>query len=274
MNTYKIIFTDIDGTLLDSKSQVPKKTAEFMHQLNNENNIPVVLVSARMPSGMRGIRAELGVHSPMVCYGGGYILDEKEQCIFNQTLEGDMVKELLELMQSLPEISINIYSYDNWYVYEKDKWVCQEEEITGIQATVLEEESVEKTGAFFEVHKFLCMGEPQKIEELEQKIKESFPVAVCRSKPTYLEIMPKQVSKGNALAVLGDYYKITREEMVAFGDGENDIEMIQYAGKGVAMANGVRMLKEAADSITLSNDEEGIRVYLEKGNPSSAFCVY
>lgn len=258
-NPYKIIFTDIDGTLLDSESRLPEQTALFLRRLNREEQFPVILVSARMPAGMRGIREELGVKSPMVCYGGGYIVDEKENCIFSQTLDEERVELLLQVIEDFPGISINVYSYDKWYVYQKDSWVFQEEKITGLTASVI----IEYLEPFHGVHKILCMGEADRIKNLEARIRKDFDVAVCRSKPTYLEIMSKKVSKGTALAVLGEYYKVGREEMVAFGDGENDIEMLRYAGTGVAMENAAPELKEMADVIAKTNDEEGLRQYLE-----------
>ena len=73
MKKYKIIFSDIDGTLLNDENQVPKETVEELQSLD-KRGIPFVLVSARMPEGMRPIREELGIHAPMVCYSGGLVL--------------------------------------------------------------------------------------------------------------------------------------------------------------------------------------------------------
>ena len=75
MKKYKIIFSDIDGTLLNNENQVPKETIEELRRLD-EKGIPFVLVSARMPEGMCSIREELGIHAPMVCYSGGLVLGQ------------------------------------------------------------------------------------------------------------------------------------------------------------------------------------------------------
>ena len=76
MKKYKAVFSDIDGTLLNSKHQIPESTKEKIKQIN-ENGIPYVLVSARMPKGMTAIRAELGAKSPMICYSGALLLMKK-----------------------------------------------------------------------------------------------------------------------------------------------------------------------------------------------------
>ena len=78
LKEYKIIFSDIDGTLLNNENQVPEETIEELRRLDSQG-VPFVLVSARMPKGMRPIREELGIHAPMVCYSGGLVLDPDDQ---------------------------------------------------------------------------------------------------------------------------------------------------------------------------------------------------
>lgn len=258
MKDYSMIFTDIDGTLLNSNHEVPEKTALFLQKLYREENIPVILVSARMPKGMRGIRKRIGVLCPMICYGGAYVLDEKENCLYSQTMEGEYTDSLISIAKK--KVSLSLYSYDQWYVLDtKDPWVLQESKITGI----IPERLPENTDSQSKIHKILCMGEADVIEQLEKEIKESFPVSVYRSKPTYLEIMSDQVSKAKAVSLLGEYFHVPREKMIAFGDGYNDIEMLQYVHRGIAMGNAADEIKKEADDVTKTNDEEGIWFYLE-----------
>lgn len=85
-------------------------------------------------------------------------------------------------------------------------------------------------------------------------------ISVYRSEPYFLELVPQGIDKARSLAVLLERLGLTREEMVAMGDGYNDLSMIRFAGMGVAMANAQEPVRKAADRVTLSNDEDGVAV--------------
>ena len=89
-------------------------------------------------------------------------------------------------------------------------------------------------------------------------------ISVYRSEPYFLELVPMGIDKARSLAVLLEKLGMTREEMVAVGDGYNDLSMIQYAGMGVAMANAQEPVRKAADYVTLSNEEDGVAAVVEK----------
>ena len=96
------------------------------------------------------------------------------------------------------------------------------------------------------------------MKELESKMN------VCRSEPFFLELVPKGIDKARCLAVLLDELDMTSDEMMACGDGFNDLSMIEYAGLGVAMSNAQEVVKQVANYITLSNDEDGVAHAVEK----------
>ena len=259
MEEYRLIFSDIDGTLLNSKHEVPEQTAKLLRKIYQEEGKIFILVSARMPEGMRGIRDKIGVPAPMICYSGAYILDEKENCLFSQTMDKNKVEQIMEL--AADRLSFNLYSHDQWFAKDlDDSWVLQESEITGIVPMKFHKDSA----CLAQTHKILCMGSPDVIKEMEKEIRDKVAVSVYRSKPTYLEIMSDQVSKANAVHMIGQYFHIPKEKMIAFGDGYNDIEMLQYVHTGIAMGNAASEIKKAADFVTLTNDEEGVRAYLER----------
>ncbi|MCI7239359.1 MAG: HAD-IIB family hydrolase, partial [Anaerococcus sp.] len=118
----------------------------------------------------------------------------------------------------------------------------------------------------FGVNKILFSKAPH-IMETQSKIfidKYKDLVNPIRSMPQFLDIMPKGINKGRSLIEIADYYKIDHKDTIAFGDEINDIEMIKAAGVGVAMGNASEDIKKAAKFITLSNDENGVAVYLNK----------
>lgn len=259
---YKAVFSDIDGTLLNTSHKIPKETKEKIQKMN-QNGYPFVLVSARMPKGMTAIRDELGKDNPMICYSGALVVDGNGDSIYSVALKKEEAMALRKFIQKKAEdVSVNIYSEDRWMAEDlQEFWVDQEMKITGVRA---EEVSFEDASIYEEVHKILCMGPAEQITELEKSLVENFPgIRIYKSKDTYLEVMSMEASKSAAVHMLEGMFGIHREEIIAFGDGHNDIDMIQYAGVGVAMKNASDEVKHAADLVTDYNDNEGLRQILD-----------
>ena len=118
----------------------------------------------------------------------------------------------------------------------------------------------------FPIAKCLIVGEPTRLAVLEKEMYEHLKdrMGVFRSEPYFLELVPKGIDKAQSLAVLLKEIGMTKEEMIAVGDGFNDLSMIQYAGLGVAMANAQEIVRQNADYITLSNEEDGVAAVVEK----------
>ena len=118
----------------------------------------------------------------------------------------------------------------------------------------------------FPVPKCLIVGNPEPLAVLEQKMKRDLEgrMNVFRSEPFFLELVPNGIDKARSLAVLLEKLGMGREEMVAVGDGFNDLSMIQFAGLGVAMANAQEVVKQHADFITLSNEEDGVAAVVDR----------
>ena len=122
MKKYKAVFSDIDGTLLNSKHQIPENTRKKIKQIN-QNGIPYVLVSARMPKGMTAIRAELEAKSPMICYSGALVVDEEDHPIYSVAMPQEVAMKLCRRVYELdPKISVNIYTNDEWLVKDKKEY--------------------------------------------------------------------------------------------------------------------------------------------------------
>lgn len=253
-----IIFSDIDGTLLDGRNQIPARTREKILELE-QRGIRFILLSARMPDGVRVVQRALGNHSPIVCYSGGLVLDEQGNTLFSRQLPIEKAAEIKTMLKhACPGVCCSAYGNEQWVVDDdRNPWVLQEEAITGGKASVgdLKERFAGDGG----IHKFLLMGEPGEIDTAAALLKEQYPdLTVQRSKDTYLEIMDGTVKKSLGVQVLCRYFGIPQEEAAAFGDGENDIDMLQAAGYGFAMANAPEHVRQAAPYVTLSNEEEGI----------------
>lgn len=263
MGRYKAVFSDIDGTLLDSTHMILPDTKQKIQEINRKG-IPFILVSARMPRGMTGIRDELGIRMPMVCYSGALVVDEKGEILFSRNIELHMADQVYRSIQKEKiDISFSLYSGNRWIASDPgNPWIRQESFITGVKPEIGDFTDLT---VFENIHKILCMGEPGKILRLERMLQVKFPkLSAYRSKDTYLEIMSDQASKSNAVSILEMYLGISRQEVIAFGDGHNDKDMLAYAGLGIAMGNASEEVRKSADLVTDTNDREGLKKALDK----------
>ncbi len=254
----RILYSDIDGTLLNNHHHICPKTKEKILELDKKG-IPFILVSARMPDGVMVIQKELGNNRPVICYSGGLILDENQKILYSRQMELSLaVKVASDLENNFPNICCNSYGNDLWVVKDDtNPWVIREEGITkgkSIKGTITE--AFAKAGG---VHKFLLMGRPDDSSDAEVFLKKNYPqLSILRSNEYYLEVMDGTVNKAAGVRYLCGYYGIPLEEAAAFGDGENDLGMLQAVGYGYAMGNSPEQVKKQAPYITLSNEEEGI----------------
>ena len=260
MNKYKMICLDIDGTLLTSDHTISKNTKEIIKVVSKEKQIPVVLVSARMPKGIFFLQDELNIQEPIICYSGALVLD-KDYALMNITIPLSEVKQVYNCAKTVGA-HISLYKDNEWYIDEMDQWAKQESDITNIPPSIVSFNELlnvwdkENSGP----NKILCMSETDNIKILQTKLQSNFSnkLNIYPSKPTYLEIMPNNVSKTSAIELLCRKYNITNSEVIAIGDNYNDINMIEYAGLGIAMGNAPDQVKQYANYVTLSNDEDGV----------------
>ncbi|MDF2910786.1 MAG: Cof-type family hydrolase [Sporolactobacillus laevolacticus] len=267
----KMIFSDIDGTLINSNHVITEKTIEAIKSCAR-HQLPFILVSARMPGGILPLQQQIGLSNPIVCYSGALIVrpqqtDAASQPLLSITMDNDTVLAIYQhICKRFSDISFSAYSFDQWLVHEPNNpWIEQEGQIAGTAATLCTFQDDDMDVEFAPIHKVLCMGEPSQIDQLyESLLSLNLEISMFKSKPTYLEIMAKDVSKAGAMNLLIKEYNVHREETIAFGDNFNDLDMLRFAGIGVAMDNAPSQVKGAADFVTLSNDQDGIQAALER----------
>lgn len=254
----RILFSDIDGTLINSRQHIPGRTREKILELDAKG-IPFILVSARGPAGVEVIRRELGNRRPFICYSGGLILDADGSALYSKQMEVGLAVEIQGFLErEYPEICCNTYGGDLWVVKDdRNPWVVREEKITrGKSVSGDIREAFAQAGG---IHKFLLMGEPDPISQAELLLRKHYPeLSVLKSNDFYLEVMDGSVHKAAGVRYLCDHYQIPVEEAAAFGDGENDVGMLQAVGCGFAMGNAPEDVKRQVNYVTGSNEEEGI----------------
>lgn len=254
----RILYSDIDGTLLDSSHHISRNTREKILELDHKG-IPFILVSARMPQGVEVVRRELGNKRPIICYSGGLILDEDGQVMYSRQMELGLAVEIRDLLRThFPGICCNAYGGRLWAVEnDKDPRVVEEERIVEGKAICGDLNDLFRSDGG--IHKFLLMGEPEEIGRTEAFLQERYPqLTILRSKDCYLEVMDGAVDKAKGVGIVCRHYGIPAEEAAAFGDGENDVGMLKAVKYGFVMDNAPEFVKEQAVFVTLSNDKEGI----------------
>ncbi|MEQ8155417.1 MAG: Cof-type HAD-IIB family hydrolase [Clostridiaceae bacterium] len=264
MGNYKMICLDIDGTLLNSQHMITEKTKEAVSLAANEKAIPVILVSARMPKGILFLQEELGITQPIICYSGSMIMDKDGSILLKKAIQVSSTKKICEAAKT-SKLHVSLYKDDEWYIEALDPWAQQESDITGITPVVTRFEKLfeswEKEGTG--PNKILIMAEPHEITLLKENLTDDS-LNIYRSKTTYLEIMSKEASKTSAIDFLRKRFDVQVPEIIAMGDNYNDIDMIEYAGRGIAMGNAPDDVKIHADEVTLSNDEDGVSAAIIK----------
>lgn len=266
-NQYKMIFSDIDGTLLNSSHQISQALREEILRLEREG-VLFVLVSARMPEGMTTIQEMIGNHAPMVCYSGGLIRSAKGESLYSCLMELGQAVEIKKLLdRDFPAVCCNTYGYGSWVVDDdKNPWVRQEEQITGLKARKGDLRTCfQEMGG---IHKFLLMGEPEEMIRVGDRLRRDYPgLTVAASTPNYLEVMNGKVSKSAGVQFLCEKHQITTEEAIAFGDGHNDMDMLRAVKNSYAMANAPEEVQKSAAHVTLDNDHEGLLTALLENFP-------
>lgn len=263
---YKLIALDMDGTLLTSDKKISDKTKNCI-KAAEEKGVKVVLASGRPLQGLTRYLEELDLFKGedyVLSYNGGVVQNTKSKEIVSScTLTGKDLKYIYGISK---ELNINIHAFsakEGLITPKTSKYTEYEATMNGIEMTIKSFDEIDDDD---EIIKVMMIDEADildpAIEKLPKEVYEKY--SVFKSAPFFLEFTNKQVDKGLGLKKLGEHLGIKQEEIIACGDAGNDLSMVKYAGLGVAMENATDDVKEAADYITLSNDEDGIAHVVNK----------
>lgn len=268
--TQRAIVMDIDGTLLNSQKQISDLTREALISAQNKG-ILLILASGRPTAAMTHYAEILEMnqhHGLLVSYNGSRVVDcQTGETLFNQPIrvqDGKAVLEHLKKFDVIVMIENKDYMmvndvFHNQIVYQGKEINIIEYEARGGQYKLCEKDDLSEF-LDYEVNKILIAGDPDYLNENYKEIMKPFDRQLnCMfTAPFYFEFTADGIDKAKALdAVLGPL-GVDGDDVIAFGDGHNDMTMLQYCGTGIAMGNAVDDLKAIADEIGLSNDEDGI----------------
>ncbi|HGA0147543.1 TPA: Cof-type HAD-IIB family hydrolase [Streptococcus agalactiae] len=253
----RLIFSDIDGTLINSNFKVTPKARQGIKQIVAQG-ATFVPISARMPEAITPIMEQIGIDSYIISYNGALIQDMQQKTIASHTMDGQVALQVCSYVSKhYSKIAWNVYRYHEWYSCDKEnEWVQKEEEIVGLQSKEMSLMELEKQDR---IHKLLLMGEPSLMGELENTLKAQYPhLSIAQSAPYFIEIMAPGIEKGKSAKTLADYLDISLADSIAFGDNYNDLNLLEIVGKGFVMANAPKDLQERIGNVTQDNDNDGI----------------
>jgi len=258
MRKYKIIFSDVDGTLLDDSLKIPPKTKSLLADLAG-NGIMFVPVSARMPSTMTPVIDSLGINTPMIAYSGALTLDESGNTISDIVIPPNTALDIYGYITSdFKDVNISVYYGPDWIVDDiSDPRVQVEIKVVELAPTQISiPVYISKKQ---KLHKMFCIGSPKRTSSLTDELNKRYPgIFACKSRDIFIEIINSGASKENAVSDFCKLQGIDTRSIIAFGDHHNDAGMLKLAGLGIAMGNATSEVKLAADRVTTSNNDEGI----------------
>lgn len=265
----KILFTDIDETLVTTDKHLTEENREAIEEFLSRGNI-VAISTGRALSGASNLARDLGLYgrpNTYICaFNGGQIFDTyKEKTLFRKGLDRNQVRLAVSFAR---EYGIHIHAYpDREVISETDndnlRKYCRLQKLPSKIVPDLAD-AIEGTTC-----KLLAIdfASPERVTEFRSLItdKVSDTMDIFNSNPWLLEIVPKGINKGNALRSLAEHLHVPIENTISAGDEENDIPMIRAAGVGCAMKNARQELKNAADYVTVNdNNHSGIAEILRK----------
>ena len=267
METYKLIAVDLDGTLVRSDQSISQRTIDALIRVQ-EMGVKVVIASGRPTYGTAHVADTLRLGNfggYVMSYNGGEIYDwGMKSRLYAHTMNKNIIPYLyiyakehgLPIMTYIGKEVISEVKENDYIRYSMMR----------NRMTIRQVDDFVATAQGAGIVKCIIVGDPAVLPALETELQDTLKekAGVFRSEPFFLEIVPKDINKAKGLQMLLNKTGVKRKEVIAFGDGYNDLSMIEFAGMSVAMGNGIEEIKNAADFVTRSNNDDGIVYALEK----------
>lgn len=259
---YRLLTIDLDGTLLTPQHIITPRTYAALHTAVTAG-MKIVIATGQKMDVLRAVCADLPLNAPQIIYNGAIIADiQSGTILYEQLVPTEHILTTLAIMRST-----GLYC-----VYHTHTHVYADEGTPNIRnwyrPPALPAVEIQDVKSLYPQPciKLVGVGEPATLREkrLELERRLSGQLYVTQASHDLLEFLHPSVSKKNALAIITQILGIAPEEVVAFGDNHNDIEMLRFAGLGVAMGNAHDEVKTAADYVTLRNSEEGVAIAIEE----------
>lgn len=261
---YRLVAVDLDDTLLTDDLTVSEATREAMKQAM-ARGVQLTFATGRSFISALQFARQIGLDVPIITYQGSLIRHARDGQTLYERYVPAAVAEQVEAYCRKHRLHLQTYIDDRLYALEDNDKLRKYAALSGIPYTVVN--SFQDLGdASARQIKMIMIDESARLDAIKPELEQMLgpDVHLTKSKSIFLEVLHREGTKGHALQYLAAHYNIPMEQTIAIGDAWNDKEMIEAAGLGVAMANAIPEIRELADYVTLSNNEDGVRHVIEK----------
>lgn len=264
---YRLLALDMDGTVLNHHGIISKKNIIAIKKAL-ESGVKVSLVSGRSLQSLLHFSREVGIDGYLGALNGAMIYDmKKDQCLQNNFMTEKTAKKAIHHAKGSDLLSMAFLGddiiIDN--IHSSYREVIQKFSDHPLRVVEDLNEYLDANQLYDKINKIAICDEYDLLNQFKEKHMKSFDeTQFVFSLPFFLEIYDQNTSKARAVEYIAKIYGIVTEDIIAIGDGENDIEMIRMVGKGVAMGNAMESVINVADEVTLSNREDGVAHIIEK----------
>ena len=261
--TIRMVVSDVDGTLLNSNHEFTQQTMHAVKKLQ-ANGIPFVIATGKSRGSVYEIINRGGVKTPGIYANGLLICDSDGGILEDNHIDPDVVIKTIEYALE-SNLSYICYSYDSIFSTLDDSWTQSLHKYHEPNCEVVPDLKERLIRSEIKVHKVLFFNDPEQVNAMRGTFEEFLgrsgldqQLDVTQAVPESIEIMPKGISKATALEKVAKMLSVDVKDTVAFGDGQNDQQMLRLVGVGVAMGNASEETKMCADLVTGSNDSHGV----------------
>jgi Cof subfamily protein (haloacid dehalogenase superfamily) len=259
----KLVAIDLDDTMLCSDCRISERNRRAL-QKAQEQGVTITIATGRMFVSAQPFALELGISVPLITYQGAMIVMADGRVISHHPMDHKISCSLLRFLRPFG-YHINLYMGDDLYIEKDSPEARRYQSYTRTYLNIVPDlqEFLDSSGQG--ATKFSLIAKPEEVQEVAARVQEEFgdQVQTVASKPFFLEFGRPDMGKGVALSEMAKKLGISREQVMAIGDSPNDLDMIEYAGWGIAMGNADECIKEKARWITATNNEDGVAVALE-----------
>ncbi|BDG67360.1 sugar-phosphatase [Enterococcus innesii] len=263
----KLIAIDIDGTLLNNDRKITPAVYKALKDAEKEG-VRIVLCTGRPLTGVQDLLKELDLFTDndfVITYNGSLVQKTKNQEIISEFGLSQDDYLFVEMTARKLGVHLHVETEDTMYTANRDisPYTIYEAFLVNMP---LKYRTPEEMTADLNIIKMMMIDDPEILDQIIPQLPSSLTdnYNVVKSAPYFLEVLNKQAHKGAAVKKLAEHLGIRQEEVMAIGDNENDLTMVEYAGIGVAMANATENVKNAADVLTASNEEDGVAEVINK----------
>ncbi|KRN28122.1 Cof-like hydrolase [Lactobacillus selangorensis] len=258
--TIKHLFSDMDGTLLNSQGRLSDRNAEIIR----DSKLPFTLVSARAPREMQGAIDKLGLRTEQIAFNGGLIFKPNGtdyEVIDQNPISLQTVWQILPLVRThFPHVSVSFYDLQHWYTERVDRLIRFEEKLVQQSAAKISyaDYFADPSRVVFKI--MLITFDPDELAHLKTFMNGVGlqGVSIQQTGEAYLEITSQQAKKSRGIRYVLHQTHLEKAETAAFGDSYNDLPMFAEVGRAIVMNDALPAIKAQGDFITKSNDEDGV----------------